>query len=53
MTIADRYTLRTSAVVVNGSTGCWHHLETAAAFFWEFWMGRDELNREIWVPGQW
>ncbi len=53
MAIADCYPLRTSAVVVNDSTGCWHHLETAAAFFWEFWMGGDELNREIWVPGQW
>jgi hypothetical protein len=53
MAIVDRYTLRTSAVVVNGSTGWWHHLETDAAFFREFWMGRDEPNREIWVPGQW
>ena len=53
MGIADCYTLRTFAVGVNGSTGCWHHLETDAAFFWEFWMGRDELNRKIWVAGQW
>ena len=53
MAIADRYTLGASAVVLNGSTGCRHHLEAAAAFFWEFWMGRDELNREIWMPGQW
>ena len=53
MAIADRYTLRTSAVVLNGSTGCWGQLEAAAAFFKESWMGIDELKREIWMPGQW
>ncbi len=52
MDIADRYTLGVSALLA-GSTGCWDHVEAAAAYFWEFWMGGDELNREIWVPGQW
>ena len=53
MAIADRYTLRTFAVVLNGSTGCWGQLAAAAAFFRESWMGLDELKREIWMPGQW
>ena len=52
MDIADRYTLGVSAVST-GSTGCWDHVEAVPAFFWEVWMGRDELNREIWMPGQW
>ncbi len=52
MTIADRYTLGVS-VLLAGSTGCWDHVEAAAAYFWEFWMGGDELNRDIRMPGQW
>ncbi|MFB3099064.1 MAG: hypothetical protein ACE1ZX_03390 [Acidimicrobiia bacterium] len=52
MDIGDRYTLGVSAVLT-GSTGCWDYVEAVAAFFWEFWRGSDELNREIWMPGQW
>jgi hypothetical protein len=53
MTIADRYTLRTSAAVLDGLAGCRGQLEAAAAFFRESWMGLDELKHEIWKPGQW
>ena len=33
--------------------GCWDHVEAAAAFFWEFWMGSDESELEIWMLGEW